>query len=298
MKTVNMVSGGKSSASLMKRFEADFNVFTLVRIERPPQNETRYDCRWMFGKDEKTRKLIEDRIGCDFYGTAEDDVIIYTILDLEQKTGKEIKILTGPTFDEVLRYAGRCLPDPLRRFCTAEMKIKPVFEWWLKNFNEPIIKRIGYRKGEESRVSKMNKKTDANGLLTQKHIVGKRKTQNKWGYTKWAKPEFPLIKNIITHDIVNNDWIDNSVRFAEKNNCANCFNQNPLFLAWRAKRNKNILEVLKWAATKEAVKHPKDKWFKDDKLFIEQLIETRQTNLLDTLTYDDFSQCDTGFCGI
>lgn len=301
MKTVNTISGGKSSAVNAILFPADYYNFCLVRIERPDENEKRFDCRWMKGKDEPTRKLIEDRIQCDFYGTAEDDTIIYTILDLEQHLGKKINILTGDTFDHVLKYSGRCLPDPLRRFCTEEMKVKPMFEWWKKEINEPALFRIGYRKGEEKRAVKMIKKLNSNGNLEIKTIVGKSKNgkKNKWGIVEWQKPEFKLIENLITKDYVENYVKDLPIRFSDKNNCGNCFHSDPLFIAHRARTNDNIREVIKWASTKEKVKHKKDVWFKDKQITMEQILKfSEQYTFLNDLTDSDFNDCDSGYCGI
>ncbi len=42
---------------------------------------------------------------------------------------------------------------------------------------------------------------DENGLLVEKHIVGKHKNgNNKWKKTEWQKPVFPLIKDGIFKD--------------------------------------------------------------------------------------------------
>ena len=96
MKTVNSISGGKTSAYIAKHFPANINIFSLVRIEDT-------DNLWMKGKDEQTRQLISDRLGKEFIGTAEMDEIIYTILDLEQFIGQEIKMITGNTFEEIIK---------------------------------------------------------------------------------------------------------------------------------------------------------------------------------------------------
>lgn len=301
MITVNTISGGKSSATNAILFPADYNVCSLVRIERPPITENRFDCSWMKGKDEPTRKIIEDRIGTDFYGTAEDDTIIYTILDLEQVLGKEIKIITGETFDHVITNAGRCLPDPLRRFCTEEMKLKPMFEWWRNTINEPAEFRLGFRKGEEKRAVNTLKKCNENGVLEMRAVVGKSKTgkRNKWGDVEWQIPSFKLIENLITRDYVEGFIADYNIRFADKNNCGNCFHQDPLFMAWRQLNNENIREVLKWAGTKEGVKHKKDVWFKEKQLTMEQIMNfAPQYSFISELAENDFNECDSGHCGM
>jgi hypothetical protein len=311
MKTINTVSGGKSSAYIAEHYPADFNVFSLVRVERPPMEEDRYNCLWMKGKDEFTRQLISDRIGVDFYGTAEEDTIIYTILDLEQHIGREIKIITGETFDHVIKHAGRCLPDPLRRFCTAELKMKPMFNWWRETINEPSVFRIGYREGEEKRTRKMQKKLNENGLLVQNAVIGSREctrkktseifTQNRWGLIEWQKPDFILQSNHITEEIVLKNWEDKPVRFAKKNNCVICFHQDLLFVRFRASYDESNMEVLKWAQTKEGVKHPDDVWNKANKkkplTRMESIINSDIIEKLD-IKEGDFSGCDSGFCGV
>ena len=121
MKRVNCLSGGKTSSYIAANYYADYNVFALVRIK---------DNRCIF-PDKKIRQEVEDRIQAPFIATPEDDAIIYTMLDLEQYIGKKITWVTGKTFEDVLSTAGT-LPDPLRRYCTTQMKIEPLFKWWRK----------------------------------------------------------------------------------------------------------------------------------------------------------------------
>ena len=96
MKRVVSVSGGKSSAYIAANFECDFLVFSLVRVE---------DKSLKF-KDEINRKRISDKLGVEFIATAEEDEIIYTILDLEQFLGKEIHWVTGVTFEQLIKKTG------------------------------------------------------------------------------------------------------------------------------------------------------------------------------------------------
>ena len=146
-----------------------YDVFALVRIE---------DKRCTF-PDKKLRQEVEDRIQAPFIATAEDDTIIYTMLDLEQYIGRKITWVTGKTFDKVLNSAGT-LPDPLRRYCTTEMKMQPMFDWWRKEINTPCEFRLGFRANETNRAKRTTEKTNNNGYLEMKAIVGKRGTRNKW----------------------------------------------------------------------------------------------------------------------
>jgi len=110
MKTVNSLSGGKTSSYIAANYPADYDVFSLVRIEDE-------NCRF---KDEKIRKEVEDRIEAPFIATAEDDTIIYTMLDMEQFIGRPITWLTGPTFEESIKKHGGYLPNKMQWFADQE----------------------------------------------------------------------------------------------------------------------------------------------------------------------------------
>tara|TARA_R100000951_G_C2598369_1_gene167374 strand:+ start:39 stop:884 length:846 start_codon:yes stop_codon:yes gene_type:complete len=281
MKTVNLISGGKTSAYISANYKSDYNVFALVRIE---------DSKSKF-KDKRIRQEVEDRIEAPFIATAEDDIIIYTILDLEQYIGKKIDWVSGKTFDKVLDTAGT-LPDPLRRYCTTQMKLEPIFEWWRQKIKEPAEFRLGFRANEQARAKRTLEKTNKNGCLEIKAIVGKRKTRNKWGIIEWQKPVFPLIKDNIYKDTIEQYWKDKPVRFAWMNNCVGCFHKTPLLI--KKMYNKHP-DKINWFASKEKIKHEKDVWYKSKNLSFNQIIKwNNQTELFD----DDFKECDSGYCGI
>lgn len=281
MKTVNSISGGKTSAYIAAHYPADYDVFALVRIEHEASKFP----------DKKIRQLVEDKIQAPFIATAEDDVIIYTILDLEQYIGREITWVTGKTFDKVLDTGGT-LPDPLRRYCTTQMKLEPIFEWWRKEIKEPAEFRLGFRANEQRRAKRTLDKTNANGLLEMKAVIGKRKTRNKWGIIEWQKPTFPLIKDNLYKDNIEQYWKDKPVRFAWMNNCVGCFHKNPLLIKKMHSKHKNKIE---WFASKERIKHEKDVWYKVKNLSFNDIIKwDNQTQLFD----DDFNDCDSGYCGL
>ena len=93
MKTINSLSGGKTSSYIAVHYPADYNVFALVRTN---------DIKCMF-PDAKIRQIVSDKIGTEFIGTLEEDAIIYTMLDLEQFIGKKITWLSKTTFEEVIQ---------------------------------------------------------------------------------------------------------------------------------------------------------------------------------------------------
>ena len=159
IKTVNSLSGGKTSSYIAVHYPADYNVFALVRTT---------DKNCMF-PDKKIRQVVSDRIGTEFIGTLETDTIIYTMLDLEQMIGSKIHWVTGKPFDEIIKRKYKdgtvktYLPNLTMRFCTTEMKLQPIFDWWKKEINEVAEFRIGFRKNETKRAKRMLDKTNADG---------------------------------------------------------------------------------------------------------------------------------------
>lgn len=281
MVTINSLSGGKTSSYIAVHYPADFDVFALVRIEDP-------NCRF---KDEKIRKEVEDRIQKPFIATAEDDVIVYTMLDLEQYIGRPITWVTGKTFDKVIDSAGT-LPDPLRRYCTNQMKMQPMFDWWREKINEPSEFRLGFRANETNRANRTTSKTNHDGFLEMKAIIGKRGKLNKWGMIPWQKPTYPLIEHNVYKDKIEEFWRDKPVRFAWMNNCVGCFHKHPLLIK---KMHEKHPDKIEWFASKERIKHEKDVWYKDKNLSFNEIIQwNSQFELFD----DDFNECDSGYCGL
>jgi len=284
MLTVNSLSGGKTSSYIAAHYPADYDIFALVRIEDE-------SCKF---PDPKIRQLVEDRIQQPFIGTSEDDVIIYTMLDLEQYIGRPIKWVTGDTFDQVLKTAGGWLPNKLHRYCTSNLKIQPMFNWWLETKGEPVEMRIGYRANEKNRRQTMIEKMNAEGLISfeatiEKHETGRHKGLNKWEFIPWQKPVFPLIDAVIYKDTIESYWSDNNIPFALLNNCVGCFHRNPLLLRkmWDVQPLK-----MNWFAVQET-KENKGRWRSDTTYF---KIKEHYKQL--ELSFGDFSECDSGYCEV
>jgi hypothetical protein len=138
------------------------------------------------------------------------------MFDLEQKIGKEIIWLSGESFDQSLKNRKR-LPNRLWRFCTQEMKMKPIFEWWQKNINEIIEMRIGFRYDEMERAERFTDK--------MKVKIGKSKSglRNKWGELHWRIGKFPLIEDKIIHPTISKWSLSSNLRFPKDSNCVGCF---------------------------------------------------------------------------
>ncbi|MCP3654329.1 MAG: hypothetical protein GY766_05455 [Herbaspirillum sp.] len=282
MKTVNSLSGGKTSSYIAANYPADYNVFSLVRTD---------DKNCMF-PDKKIRQEVSDRLGVEFIGTLEEDTIIYTMLDLEQFIGSKIDWVTGKAFDDViLRNGKKYLPNVTQRFCTTEMKLQPLFDWWRSGINEVVEMRIGFRANEQSRAKTMLSKTNENGYSTFKAIIGKRKTQNKWSDIEWQKPSFPLIKDNIYKDKVEKYWKDKNVRFAYMNNCIGCFHRSPVLLKHMSDKHPSKYQ---WFVNAEQNTGYNTKTFKNGLSYDKIRKSLKQTSLFD----DDFNECDSGYCGL
>ncbi|MDF2381339.1 hypothetical protein JMG10_07675 [Nostoc ellipsosporum NOK] len=287
MKTVTSISGGRTSAYLAANYPSDYNVFALVRTD---------DKECLF-PDPVLRRIVEDRIQAPFVGTLEDDMIIYTILDLEQFIGRRIEWVTDVSFDELLRSEAGMLPSIHRRFCTQNLKIRPIFNWWYENIGEPVEVRIGYRsdKKEIARANDMLSKTNAEGLLEfettfEKHSSGRHVGLNKWVKIPWEKPVFKLIEDGVRRDQINKYWEGKPVRFAAINNCIHCFNKIPPLLRtmWNYHPSK-----MNWAKRQEFGRQPFDTW-KEGITYAE--IENWKVGA--SLLPTEYGPCDSGYCGI
>jgi hypothetical protein len=284
MKTVNSISGGKTSAYIAANYPADYNVFSLVRTS---------DKNCMF-PDNKIRQIVSDKIGKEFIGTLEMNEIIYTMLDLEQFIGSKIDWVTGKTFDEIINRNGKTyLPNVTQRFCTTEMKLQPLFDWWRKEINEVVEMRIGFRANEQRRASNMLDKTNENGNSTFKTIIGKTKTgnRNKWKEIEWQKPSFPLIENPIYKDNIEEFWKDKPVRFAYMNNCVGCFHRSPVLLKYMSEKQP---EKYQWFINAEQETGYNVRTFKNGMNYEQIKNSLKQTKLFD----EDFNECDSGYCGL
>lgn len=261
MKTVTSVSGGQSSAYIASNYPSDFLVFALVCIED----------RACTPKDKKLVQMVSDKIGREFIATAEDDVILHTMFDLEQYLGQTIDWVVGKPFD---RLRNKSLPNITWRHCTELMKIQPMHKWWKEKIGEPVKMQIGFRAGEEARAKRMLESCNEDGLRTYRKVP-------------WQLPSFPMIADGIKRDRVVSYWQDKPVRFAPQNNCVGCFHRNPLVL-------RKMFDL-----------HPdKMQWFK-------QMEERKGAQWKSEISYADIEKhrpqveldfeewgCDSGHCGL
>jgi len=268
MKTINSLSGGKTSSYMAVHYPADYELFALVLIE--DKNCT--------PKDKSLVQHVSNKIGKEFIATAESDLTLKVVIDLEQKLGKEIIWVTGNTFELVNRKAtgGKGLPNQQWRFCTTEMKMRPIFDWWFKNINEKVKMGIGFRYDEMERAERLT--------TTFKGIVGKRNTRNRWEEIEWREGYFPLIEDKIMHHKVK-QWADKSgILFPSDSNCVGCFHKPIQQLRKNFEDEPNKMQ---WFADQEK----NAKWKKE--MTYEQI---KTIGLQTEFHFGTGSGCQAGFC--
>lgn len=235
MKTVNSISGGKTSAYMALNHPADINLFALVCIE----------AQYCKPKDDSLVKYVSDKIGREFIATAESDKTLVVVRDLEQMMGREIKWVVGETFEQVIKRK-KALPNQMWRFCTTEMKMKPMFDYCHNEIGGIVDMRIGFRYDEKERGERNKDNT------TIKTVVGQHKSgRNKWADIEWRKMSFPLIDSKVTHYEVYQWSLQSGLIFPPDSNCVGCFWKplqqlrknwvdEPQKMQWFAEMEKNI----------------------------------------------------------
>jgi hypothetical protein len=280
MKTATSVSGGQSSAYIAANYPSDYLVFALVCIED----------RACTPKDAKLVQMVSDRIGREFIATAEDDTILHTMFDLEQYLGQRIDWVVGVPFDNLPRMKGGYLPNKMARYCTIEMKLRPMHRWWRDKIGEPIQMQIGFRAGEQRRAKNMMERANSDGLLEMKDVIGEHADgRNKWAETPWQKPVFPMIEDGIHRDKVVEFWKDKPVRFAERNNCVGCFHRNPLLLRQMFDKHP---EKMEWFAAQE--RRIKNGTWRSEMSYD----DISRHRLQQSFDFGDEDGCDSGHCGL
>jgi len=277
MKTINSLSGGKTSSYLAVKYPANYNIFALVRTN---------DKSCLF-PDAKIRQVVSNRIGHEFIGTLEEDEIIYTMLDLEQYIGKEIIWLSDTTFEDIIVKAGGYLPNIMTRYCTSKMKVEPIAQWCYDNTKLPVEMRIGFRANEINRATRMLEKQQ-NGIENFKFKIGEKNARNQWKELPYRKVRFPLIEDRIFKDTIELYWQNKPVRFAKRNNCVGCFHRNELLLNHLSHSQENKFD---WFMNQEKLN---GNTFKNGITYKKIKSYKLQLDLFEK----DFNECDSGYCGL
>ena len=249
MKTVNSISGGKTSAYMALHHPADIELFALVCIE----------ATYCTPKDKGLVQFICDKIGRDFIATAESDKTLYVVRDLEQLLGREIKWVVGDSFEQVIEKK-KAIPNQMWRFCTTEMKMKPIFDYCQSTVGDVVDMRVGFRIDEIERAERNVNNT------SMKVVVGKHPSgRNKWGEIEWRRLSFPLIESKVSHYEVY-QWAQSSgLDFPADSNCVGCFwkpfqqlrknwDDEPQKMRWFAEMERNMKRQWKKEMTYSSAK--------------------------------------------
>jgi hypothetical protein len=271
--TINSISGGKTSSYMAAHTSVDHNIFSLVLI-----NDER--CK---PKDPAIVKEVSNKLGIDFTATAESDKTIKVVLDLEQVIGKEIIWTSSDSFDAIIKKRG-ALPNLMMRFCTTDMKIKPIFDWCTSRY-EMVNMNLGIRLDEKERayLKDGGKKPEK----PFKTIIGKHENgKNKWGEIYWRNTLYPLIENKIGYkEII--DWAKSSkLDFPSDSNCVGCFWKNTQQL--RKNWDDEPLKM-QWFADQEI---KKNRTFKKEMSY-EQI---KKIGLQQDFFFGTGAGCSAGFC--
>lgn len=223
--TVNSLSGGRTSSLMAVLNPADMDIFALVQTDDP-----RYHV-----KDKAVQRFMWDKLGTDLvYSTLESDDTLKTMMELEQFIGREVTWIVGNSMDRIIDDRKNFLPNPRARYCTTEMKLKPIFEHFFYNrtpskFNgfkydanhnitdeSKLRMNIGYRIDDFERVGNF---TDTFKYSNSKHPNGR----NKWTDYNWRIGNFPVL-NYSQSEIIS-FWKNKPVTFPKYNNCEFCMNK-------------------------------------------------------------------------
>ena len=240
MKTVNSLSGGKTSSYLAIHHPSDYNLFSLVCNDDPK-------CAH---KDKKLMQIANDKLSkyCsqfgEFIGTPEHPSIIKIMLDLEQMMGSEIIWLRGISFDQAIKKHSGLVPNQMIRYCTTEMKLNPIFWFWYLYVSDPVKMRVGFRYDEKHRASNF---TTNYRIPIKSNTFGKRR-QSWVDFEDWRIPEFPLIEEKVNHFTVSKFWNNKDIIFPEDSNCQHCFWKPAQQIRQNAETTPNIIN---WASKME-----------------------------------------------
>lgn len=182
---------------------------------------------------------------------------------------------------------GGYLPNIMQRFCTSELKMRPIFHWWHNKIKNPVIMNIGYRANEKRRADTMNEKLNKNGLSEFKATFSKLKDgRNKWAVIPWRVPKYPLIKDFIYKEDILKYWKNKPVRFANYNNCVGCFHRSASFLKEMSEADPVTFD---WFIRAERIN--KGTWKKN--ISYNKIDKLNFTQKLDF----EAEGCGSGFCG-
>tara|TARA_R110000796_G_scaffold52260_3_gene123225 strand:- start:4 stop:867 length:864 start_codon:yes stop_codon:yes gene_type:complete len=285
MKTINSLSGGKTSSYLAMNYPVDHNIFSLVCIDDKKCKPS--DKNLIQKVNDKFEKYgFLEKYG-EFIATAEDDKILKVMFDLEQMLGSEVVWVRHHSLDKWIDKKGM-LMNMNMRYCTTETKIIPICEWvvnelMLKDDFQPVFMNQGIRLDEFERAKKGNDREYRNKIITGRSKTG---NQNKWTEYFWAVGNYPLINDKITHYSIQDFWKDKDILFPEDSNCVGCFwkDVQQLRKNWDSQPNK-----MQWFSDQEKRK----KHFFKPNIDYDQI---KKIAIQQEFNFGTGSGCQAGFC--
>jgi len=243
MTTVNSLSGGKTSSYLGLHYPADHELFALVCIDDHNANGN------FWRRDKKLLQTVRDKLSAyenvwpEFVATAEDPQTIITMLELEQKMGREIKWVRGIGFNYLIEMK-KALPNIAWRFCTEFMKIIPIFEYCYMYTDLPVEMRIGFRYDESERADDLNPNIKF-PINCNNYGQGRMNWVKDFEYRKLS---YPLIEDKVVRPQVVDFWNKNTdVTFPEDTGCQNCFWKDPQQLKLNHDRSGATKAIITWS---------------------------------------------------
>lgn len=282
MKTVNSLSGGKTSSFMAINYPADLNIYACVCINYQKAAP----------KDKAVLNYCLDKLNGNFVASAESEKTLKVMMNLEQLIGREIIWVRGKSFDQIIDESG-CLPSWSRRFCTTDMKILPMFEHIY--FNHGMVRmNIGFRADEFERVHTIEK-----GKKPSRKIDGFMKypiscriggaNRMQWDEVLWQKKSYPLYDNLVFHKQVLDYWNENHPEFdfPRSSNCQGCHHKSPQLIQLGHQTEPAILD---WFALQE--KKGKYNTWHDDQITYEKKFQMKFTQEIPF----DVPMCNSGGC--
>ena len=214
MKTVNSLSGGKTSSYLAIHYPADYEIFSLVCNDSIKCSHP----------DKKIMQIANDKLHKtspqfgEFIGTPEHPSIIKIMLELEQKLGREIIWVRGYSFDQLIEMK-KSIPNQNARWCTTMLKLDPIFWYCYLNIGVQIKMRAGFRYDEKERAERFS---TSYSIPVSCNNHG-QKRQNWKEFKDWRIGEFPLIEDRVNHFTISKYWRNKNIEFPKDSNCQMCF---------------------------------------------------------------------------
>ena len=209
------------------------------------------------------------------------------------------------SFDDVIDEGTKTrLPSWARRYCTEKMKLLPIFLWWFNEIGEKCNMRIGFRFDEYDRMERFFNNSDPCYFKIPISCRTYGKRLQKHETFKWRYISFPLIKNNVTKQMIQDYWDENGwigsglfeeerrITFPPVSNCIGCFHKSEEVLAAMGELNP---EKMKWFSNQEM----KDMgtWL-DSRITYQHLIDNRQEIAKEVLYELQVlgQSCDSGGC--